>query len=289
MPSWLLDKFKKMAEKKAQREMRNGGKVYYVTGGKLAEGELTEEDLGFIERANRKAEEARSESRSDARADGFRLDGPLDGSIQGVTLGSETTNRVGGVAPEVATMFLRKGEPAEPVVEKREKKKEEEEEDEFKDEFEETPDPKPDPEVDYTMPGGIQSRPNFKRGIAQSGARGQGTTGDLAGAGFDLVDDKGMLLERGQTKMEDLPDYMTQDPTFQKLVEEANSTKYRQDIGRAEGRFSNPGGQAAQDLADIMNGVITLEEYKRRKNIESASFGYGGKMPRFGVKKKRRG
>lgn len=286
MPSWLLDKFKKMAERKAQRQMRDGGKVYYVTGGKLAEGELTEEDLGFIERANRKAEEARRESRSDARADGFRLDGPLDGSIQGVTLGSETTNRVGGVAPEEATMFLRKGKPQEPVIETREKEKEKEEDDEIPPEI---PTETPDPEVDYTMPGGIQSRPNFKRGIAQSGARGQGTTGDLSGAGFDLVDDRGMLLERGQTKMEDLPDYMTQDPTFQKLVEEANSTKYRQDIGRAEGRFSNPGGQAAQDLADIMNGVITLEEYKRRKNIESASFGYGGKMPRFGVKKKRRG
>lgn len=286
MPSWLLDKFKKMAEKKAQREMRDGGKVYYVTGGKMGDPPMTEEDKAALEKIFRESRE-RNRSSRDMRMDGFRLDGPLDGSVIGVTLGSETTNRVGGLPPEEATMFLRKGEPAEPVLETREKEKEEEEKDE--DEIpKETPDPKPDPEVDYTMPGGIQSRPNFKRGIAQSGARGQGTTGDLAGAQFDLVDDKGMLLERGQTKMEDLPDYITQDPTFKKLVEEANSTKYRQDTGRAEGRFSNPGGQAAKDLADIMNGVITLEEYKRRKNIESASMGYGGKVPSFGVKKKPR-
>ena len=286
MPSWLLDKFKKMADRKAQREMGDGGKVYYVTGGKMGEGDPIPGGLSFIEEANRRAEEARRADRRDARADGFRIEGDEDGSIMGVTLGSETTNRLGGVAPEEATMFLRKGKPQEPVIENREKEEGPKV----------PPPPKPPlkkpptktPEVDYSTPGGVQSVPNFKKGIQESGFRGQGTTGDLDGARFELVDDKGMLLERGRTKMEDLPDYITQDPTFKKLVEEANSTKYRQDIGRAEGRFRNPGGQAAQDLADIMNGVITLEEYKKRKNIESASFGFGGKVPGFGVKKKSR-
>lgn len=44
MPSWLLDKFKKMAERKSQREMGDGGKMYYM-GGEI---DKVEEKPGLI-------------------------------------------------------------------------------------------------------------------------------------------------------------------------------------------------------------------------------------------------
>ena len=88
MPSWLLEKFKKMADRKAEREMRDGGKMYYdggkmymVTGGKM--GDPIPGGLSFIEEANRRAEEARRADRGDARADGFRIEGDEGGSVYG--------------------------------------------------------------------------------------------------------------------------------------------------------------------------------------------------------------
>ena len=135
---------------------------------------------------------------------------------------------------------------------------------------------------DMNTKDGIESGAVFNRGISQSGMRGEGTTGGLRGVRSDLVED-GMLKERGEvTELSDLPDYIKEDPTFKNLVAEANRTKYQQDIGRKSGRFSDPGGQAAKDLADIMSGRITLEAYKERKNRASASLMKGGKLFHFG-------
>ena len=113
MPSWLLEKFKKMADRKAEREMGDGGKMYYVTGGKMGDPDppMTEDErnAAALEKLFRESRERNAAARGDLRMDGFRIDGPMDGFIQGVTLGSETTNRVGGLPPEEATMYMAAG------------------------------------------------------------------------------------------------------------------------------------------------------------------------------------
>ncbi len=283
MPEWLLKKFKKR-----KKEMGEGGKMYYVTGGAVGE---EEELLAAMDRANeaKKKERTIASLNSDdkpLRQEGdFIVEGPDDAiDIERLQMASETTNQVGGVPPRIAKMFLaERGKPEMKMGMKREQM----------DRIippappEQTPDPVKK-SVDYSMGDDLESSAVFNRGIAQSGARGEGTTGGFRGVRSDLVQD-GMLKERGEvTDLSDLPAYMTEDPTFKNLVAEANRTKYQQDIGRESGRFSDTGGQAAKDLADIMSGRITLEAYKERQNRASASFGYGGKMS-FGVSKKRRG
>lgn len=287
MPKFLLDFFNKK-EKEKEKSMDDGGKMYYVTGGALGE---EEELLAAMERANEAKKKGRniaslnSDDEPIRKEGDFIVEGPDDAiDIERLQMASETTNQVGGVPPRLAKMFLaERGKPEMKMGMKKER-------------IippppppEETPDPIEDTKpVDYSMGDDLESSAVFNRGIAQSGARGEGTTGGFRGVRSDLVQD-GMLKERGEvTDLSDLPAYMTEDPTFKNLVAEANRTKYQQDIGRESGRFSDTGGQAAKDLADIMSGRITLEAYKERQNRASASFGYGGKMS-FGVSKKRRG
>ncbi len=285
MPKALLDFFKKK-----EKSMGDGGKMYYVEGGAVGE---EEELLAAMKRANEAKKKGRTIASLNAndepiRKEGdFIVEGPDDAiDIERLQMASETTNQVGGVPPQLAKMFLAKrGKPEMKMSMKRE------EMERIPPPPPETPEETPNPSkksVDYSMGDDLESSAVFNRGIAQSGMRGEGTTGGFRGVRSDLVQD-GMLKERGEvTDLSDLPAYMTEDPTFKNLVAEANRTKYQQDIGRESGRFSDTGGQAAKDLADIMSGRITLEAYKERQNRASASFGYGGKMS-FGVSKKRRG
>lgn len=289
MPKFLLELFKKKNEKKRE-SMGDGGKMYMLGGemkeyrhGGTVHGE-EEELLAALNRANRTSEMERNIASLNADPgrrrpeSGFIKEGPDEGQIERLQMASETTNQVGGVSPKIAKMFLvKKGEPEMRMSKKIER-------------IippppppEETPDPVEDTNpVDYSMGDDIESGAVFNRGISQSGMRGQGTTGGFRGVRSDLVQD-GMLKERGEvTEISDLPDYIKEDPTFKNLVAEANRTKYQQDIGRKSGRFSDPGGQAAKDLADIMSGRITLEAYKERKNRASASLMKGGKLFHFG-------
>lgn len=286
--SFIKNPGKREAMDNRNLKMNNGGKMYYVTGGAIGE---EEELLASLKRTNEAKKKGRtiaslnSDDKPTRKESGFLVEGPDDAmDIERLQMASETTNQVGGVPPQLAKMFLAKrGKPEMKMGMKREKI----------DRIippsppEQTPDPVKK-SVDYSMGDDLESSAVFNRGIAQSGARGEGTTGGFRGVRSDLVQD-GMLKERGEvTDLSDLPAYMTEDPTFKNLVAEANRTKYQQDIGRESGRFSDTGGQAAKDLADIMSGRITLEAYKERQNRASASFGYGGKMS-FGVSKKRRG
>ena len=223
-------------------------------------------------------------------ADGFVIEGddnPNFNILKDVIQASETTNRVGGVDPQVATLRY---VPRTPAMTKTIEDIPQEEPRTIIPPERPTEPPKEIPrEVDFNMDtSGLESSAIFDRGIAQSGMRGQGTTGGFKGVRSDITKD-GRLMEKGEvTSVDDLPEYIREDPTFKNLLSQANETKYLQDIGRKEGKYSTPGGQAAKDLADIMSGRITLDAYKERQNRASASFGYGGEM-KFGVIKKRRG
>lgn len=306
MPAWLLKKLKK-------RAMANGGKLrYYALGGevdKVPAGSPTEDptpSADFLAEAYppMTRREAILEGltgrygtggrkvplKQDNRLGGFGTpndEDPTDGRLMGYTMPSETTQRVGGFEPTIATAYRQEGKPA--MTKTIEEKPKEEERIIIPPEFP-TEEPKDIPaEVDFNMDTeGLSSMPIFKRGIESTGMRGQGTTGDFRGVRSDITKD-GRLMEKGEvTSVEDMPEYIREDPTFKNLLAQANETKYMQDIGRKEGKYSTPGGQAAKDLADIMSGRITLDAYKERQNRASASFGYGGKM-KFGVVKKRRG
>lgn len=310
MPAWLLKRLK-------HKSMFNGGKLrYYAIGGELDK--LTGEErvmagpppesptptastpplegkeaelFAALNRANRASRDAKLPPKT---ADGFIIEGeddPNENIIKDVIQASETTNRVGGFDPQVATMRYVPRKPAmtKTIEEKPKEEPKEEPRTIIPPEFP-TEEPKDIPtEVDFNMDtSGLSSMPIFKRGIESTGMRGQGTTGNFRGVRSDIGQD-GRLIERGEiVNVDDMPEYIREDPTFKNLLSQANETKYMQDIGKEEGLYAAPGGQAAKDLADIMSGRITLDAYKERQNRASASFGYGGKM-KFGVIKKRRG
>lgn len=304
MPKFLLELFERKKKNK-DKSMSDGGRMYMMGGemkelrhGGTVHGE-EEELLAALNRANRTSEMERNIASLNDDAmpirteSGFIKEGPDEGEIERLQMASETTNRVGGVPPKLAKMFLtKKGEPEMKMSMKKEQMKETPSK--SIDKREPSVPAKTPPRVpgkrdpfegvgfDMNTKDDMESRAVFNRGISQSGMRGEGTTGGFRGVRSDLVQD-GMLKERGEvTEMSDLPDYIKEDPTFKNLVAEANKTKYQQDIGRRSGRFSDPGGQAAKDLADIMSGRITLEAYKERQNRASASLNYGGKLFHFG-------
>lgn len=294
MPAWLLEKFKKKAEK----EMGKGGVMEYDEGGLL-------EALKRANAANSTPVDggdniSRNPDGTPRTADGFIIEGDdLRGKLKDVIQASETTNRMGGFAPQVATMkYVTPGKMSKDIrpMPTEEPPTGEEPMEKRKPSIPTKTPPrvpgKRDPfegvGFDMNTEDGIDSSAVFDRGIAQSGMRGEGTTGGFRGVRTDRVDD-GRLVEKGDvTEVADLPEYIREDPTFKNLLEQANKSKYMQDIGREGGKYSNTGGQAARDLEDIMSGRITLDAYKEKMNRASASFGYGGKM-KFGVKKKRRG
>lgn len=278
MPSWLLDKFKKMAERKAQREMRDGGKVYYVTGGRLGEDELTPEGdpipggLSFIEEANRKSEAERLADRRDARADGFRVEGDESGSIMGVTLGSETTNRVGGVAPEEATMYMASG-PGKSV------KPEEEPATPRRQEYMESIPKRPANPLTYELDSGIKED---GVDIGDNPFERAGIQFEPRGAGLSVK--YGML-----------------DGKMVNMTPES-ATAFLKDIRKKQGKKFNMSDKQIEVMAKRLSTIAgpdapqydAFELYNKMPSSMmdaqgARTMGYGGKMPRFGVKKKRRG
>ena len=272
-------------------KMGDGGVIKYDDGGllealKRANAAGRDTDPGFLRQGPNQTPVTTEE--------GFLIKGdpnPNISKLKDVVMASETTNRLGGVEPQVG--YVKYVNPGKMSMEKRELPREEPTEKPkpilIPPEKPTTPPKEIPPEVNFNMDtDGLETSALFDRGIAQSGMRGEGTTGGFRGVRSDITNN-GRLIERGETtSVEDLPEYIREDPTFKNLLAQANETKYMQDIGRREGKYSAPGGQAAQDLADILSGRITLDAYKERQNRASASFGYGGKM-KFGVSKKRRG
>lgn len=103
----------------AKAEFGKGGKMYYVTGGEVPD--PPEDDIPALDpNASWLRAAAVEEEPGVGFQDGFLIEGEGP-RIKGLTLGSETTNAVAGLPPEMATMYLGGGEgKAEKKIEERE-------------------------------------------------------------------------------------------------------------------------------------------------------------------------
>tara|TARA_B110000858_G_scaffold193595_1_gene246431 strand:+ start:3186 stop:4130 length:945 start_codon:yes stop_codon:yes gene_type:complete len=118
--------------------------------------------------------------------------------------------------------------------------------------------------------GKIEFSPMFGGNISQTGFRGPGTTGALTGAWADIKNPDG-TMDRVKTRLSDLPDSITKDPYFSRLVDTANKRYFNME--RARGSIG--GAEAtktpeAKLIARILNGDITLEQAKREANFQQA-------------------
>ena len=120
--------------------------------------------------------------------------------------------------------------------------------------------------------GDLEFRPMFGGDISQTGFRGRGTTGALTGAFADVRNPDG-TMDRVKTQLSDVPEYITKDPYFTRLLDTANEKYFN--LERAKGSIG--GAEAAKTpearlIARILNGDITLEEAKKEANFQQASF-----------------
>ena len=122
------------------------------------------------------------------------------------------------------------------------------------------------------LKGGLEFRPMFGGNISQTGFRGPGTTGALTGAFADVRNPDGSM-DRVKTQLSDMPEYITKDPYFTRLLDTANKKYFN--LERAKGSIG--GAEAAKTpeaklIARILNGDITLEQAKKEANFQQASF-----------------
>jgi hypothetical protein len=122
------------------------------------------------------------------------------------------------------------------------------------------------------LKGGLEFRPMFGGNISQTGFRGPGTTGALTGAFADVRNPDG-TMDRVKTQLSDMPEYITKDPYFTRLLDTANKKYFN--LERAKGSIG--GAEAAKTpeaklIARILNGDITLEQAKKEANFQQASF-----------------
>lgn len=256
----------------AKAEFGKGGKMYYVTGGDIPEGDaLTralaanrdEEDIpAFDPNASWvKAAAIEDEEPGVGFQDGFLIDG--DGPvIKGITLGSETTNAVAGLPPEMATMYLGGGEG------KMQKKKEEK------------PRDTPDPEGPEDMKPLTPRRPRLeapeqklqKSNFSVPKARDRVTRQYKLDPSmktnqsprYDLVEKPGMLNGR------EVP--LAGDSRTRPIApEEIADYKYRfQQTGRNQGALRGGGGRDDVDYPDYDAALLSeldpklFREYKKK-------------------------
>lgn len=122
------------------------------------------------------------------------------------------------------------------------------------------------------LKGNLEFRPMFGGNIQQAGPRGAGTTGALTGAFADVRNPDG-TMDRVKTQLSDMPEYITKDPYFTRLLDTANKKYFN--LERAKGSIG--GAEAAKTpeaklIARILNGDITLEQAKKEANFQQASF-----------------
>jgi len=129
----------------------------------------------------------------------------------------------------------------------------------------------PKPNYQTERPG-FSFTPVFRGDIQQSAYRGRGTTDALSGVSMDFMNPDG-TMRRVTTDLSDVPDYITKDPYFERLLNTANE-KYFQ-LEREKGSV---GGQQAvktpeaQMIGRILSGDITIDEAKRQGKYTYASF-----------------
>lgn len=106
----------------AKAEFGKGGKMYYVTGGEVPEGDdipALDPNADFLKRLAVEDDDTRKDFLLDSR-----LKGPADGRLAGLTMASETTQRQGGFDPTLfeATRVAEKPKMTKEIVKKEEPK-----------------------------------------------------------------------------------------------------------------------------------------------------------------------
>lgn len=129
------------------------------------------------------------------------------------------------------------------------------------------------PKPNYQTEGpGFSFTPVFRGDIQQSAYRGRGTTDALSGVSMDFINPDG-TMSRMTTDLSDVPDYITKDPYFERLLNTANE-KYFQ-LEREKGSAGTQQAvktPEAQMIGRILSGDITIDEAKRQGKYTYASF-----------------
>lgn len=134
------------------------------------------------------------------------------------------------------------------------------------------PDPVGDP-VDFSGgKSGYEFMPTFDGNSQQTGARGEGSSGALSGVAMYFKGDDGRM-EKVNTRLEDVPEYITKDPYFERLLEKANRNYFELEREGGAAKASQARKSAeAQMIGRILSGDITIEEAKRQANFQRQSF-----------------
>lgn len=114
--------------------------------------------------------------------------------------------------------------------------------------------------------------PMFEGNIQQTGFRGEGTSGALTGVFVDVKNPDG-TMDRVKTRLDDVPEYITKDPYFERLLEVANKKYFELEREKGvSGGIQAGKSPEAQMIARILSGDITIEEAKRQANYQRQSF-----------------
>tara|TARA_R100000278_G_scaffold36139_2_gene32540 strand:+ start:212 stop:1918 length:1707 start_codon:yes stop_codon:yes gene_type:complete len=129
------------------------------------------------------------------------------------------------------------------------------------------------PKPNYQTEGpGFSFTPVFRGDIQQSAYRGRGTTDALSGVSMDFVNPDG-TIRRMTTDLSDVPDYITKDPYFERLLNTANEKYFQLEREKgSEGTQQAVKTPEAQMIGRILSGDITIDEAKRQGKYTYASF-----------------
>lgn len=129
------------------------------------------------------------------------------------------------------------------------------------------------PKPNYQTEGsGFSFTPVFRGDIQQSAYRGRGTTDALSGVSMDFMNPDG-TIRRMTTDLSDVPDYITKDPYFERLLNTANEKYFQLEREKgSEGTQQAVKTPEAQMIGRILSGDITIDEAKRQGKYTYASF-----------------
>ena len=125
----------------------------------------------------------------------------------------------------------------------------------------------------YPVPdAGFSFTPMFGGDIQESGLSGTAPTGALTGVFMDFKNPDG-TMDRIKTRLEDVPEYITKDPYFERLLDRANSKYFNMEReSGAQGVWESVKTPEAQMIGRILSGDITIDEAKRQAMYTQASF-----------------
>ena len=129
------------------------------------------------------------------------------------------------------------------------------------------------PKPDYQTEGpSFSFTPVFRGDIQQTAYRGRGTTDALSGVSMDFMNPDG-TMSRMTTNLSDVPEYITKDPYFERLLKTANEKYFQLEREKgSEGTQQAVKTPEAQMIGRIISGDITIDEAKRQGRYTYASF-----------------